>query len=106
MIRGAVAALSTLVLVFSVTFVVTHSMSSAPATSPRLVAVPASGSAAADRPLRIRTLGRAAPLPALRRAPAGASAALAAARSPSPSPSPPPASALRAKAAAPPVIGD
>jgi hypothetical protein len=102
MIRGAVAFLSTLVFVFSVAFVVAHSMASEPAKPPRLVAVPASESAAADGPLRVSTLGHAAPLPALRRAPAGASAALIA-DSPASSPSPPPASSLRANAASPPV---
>ena len=103
MIRGAVAFLSALVFVFSMTFVVAHSLSSEPATAPRLVAIPASESAAAGGPLRVRTLGRAAPLPGLRRAPAGASAALI---SDSASPTPPPASSLRTQAASPPVIGN
>lgn len=98
MIRGAVAFLSALVFVFSVTFVIAHSLSSEPAKAPRLVAVPESESAAADGPLRVRTLGHAAPLPALRRAPAGASAAVIA-DSPTPTPAPLPTSSLRTKAA-------
>jgi hypothetical protein len=93
MIRAALAFLSTLVIVFSATFVVAHELSGRPAQAPQLVAVPAS--AAAEAPLRVNTLGHAAALPALRRAAGGATAALAIA-SPSPSPS---AASLRAKAA-------
>ena len=96
MIRDAAMAISTLVFVFSVTFIAVHHLTSQPAQAPRLVAIPASDPAATDGPLRVSTLGRAAALPALRRAPAGASAALVAG---SLSPSPPPATALRAKAA-------
>ena len=96
MIRGAATAISTLVFVFSVTFIVVHHLTSQPAQAPELVAVPASDPAATGGPLRVSTLGRAAALPALRRAPAGGSAALVAG---SPSPSSPPASSLRAKAA-------
>lgn len=96
MIRDAATAISTLVFVFSVTFVAVHDLTSQPAQAPKLVAIPASEPAAAGGPLRVSTLGRAAALPALRRAPSGVSAALVAG---SPSPSPPPALALRAKAA-------
>jgi hypothetical protein len=97
MIRAALALLSTLVIVFSVTFVIAHELSDKPAKAPQLVGVPAS--AAADAPLRVNTLGHAAALPALRRTPAAVSAALASAP-PSPSLSPsPPAASLRAKAA-------
>jgi hypothetical protein len=98
MIRAALAFLSTLVIVFSVTFVVAHELSDRPAKAPRLVAVPAS--AAVDAPLHVSTFGHAAALPALRRAPGGASAVLASAPpAPSPSPSPAPAWSLRARAA-------
>jgi hypothetical protein len=95
MIRAALACLSTLVIVFSVTFVAAHELTDRPVKAPRLVTIPAA--AAAGAPLRVSTLGHAAALPALRRVPGGASAALAVA-SPSPSPSPLAAS-LRAKAA-------
>jgi len=98
MIRGAVGIISTLVFAFSVSFLVAHHVFSEPAEAPQLVAVPASESAAADGPLSVRTLGRAAPLPALRRAPAGPSAALVGV-SPPPSAPPSPASSLRAKTA-------
>lgn len=84
MTRGAVAFVSMLVLVFSVTYVIAHSLSGAPAKAPRLVALPAP--AVAGAPLRVSTLGQAAGLPALRRAPGDASAALASSSSPSPSP--------------------
>jgi len=93
MIRSAVTAISTLVIVFSVSFVVAHHVFSEPAKAPHLVAVPESESAAADGPLRVSTLGRAAALPALRRAPGGSSSAALVGVSPSPT------SSLRVKAA-------
>lgn len=88
MIRAAVALLSTVVFVFSVTFVVARLLRAEPRAVPQLVTAPAP----TDARLTVRSIGRAAALPALRRSPAGAATALTAAAAAPPSP-------LRAKGA-------
>ena len=90
MIRAAVAFVSTVVFVFSVTFVVAHALSAEPERVPRLATAPASP----GTPPRVSTIGHAAALPALRRPGPGARPALVTA-SPPPSPASPRAKAAR-----------